>query len=255
MRNMIYSFLMSHSQFLMNTSMNSIQKIDIIDKKKTIRSFVRRRGRITVAQQRALEMLWPCYGVELNNVLNLDTLFGRTAEKHLEIGFGQGDALVTMAKAHPEQDYLGIDVYLPGIGHLLMQIETMELTNVRIINADAVDVLQHYLPPLCLDAVYLFFPDPWPKKRHHKRRLVQTEFVTLLAKRIKSNGYLHLATDWEEYAQYMLQILEQTPEFINCVAKGEFAPRPPSRPLTKFEQRGLSLGHGVWDLLYRREPK
>jgi len=173
----------------------------------------------------------------------------------LEIGFGRGDALVTMAKAHPEHDYLGIDVHLPGIGHLLMQIEAMQLTNVRIINADAAEVLQHHLPPDSLDAVYLFFPDPWSKKRHHKRRLVQPEFVTLLAKLIKSNGYLHLATDWEDYAQQMLQVLETTPEFINFVIDGGFAPRPPNRPLTKFEQRGLRLGHGVWDLLYHRQQK
>ncbi|HEC84573.1 MAG: tRNA (guanosine(46)-N7)-methyltransferase TrmB [Candidatus Parabeggiatoa sp. nov. 2] len=213
------------------------------------RSFARRGGRITSSQKRALFTLWPRYGVELDKPLNLEELFARPAEKHLEIGFGMGDALVTMAKTHPEHDYLGIDVYNPGIGHLLLQIEAAQLTNVRVIDADVVEVLQDYLPSHSLDAVYLFFPDPWSKKRHHKRRLVQPDFVTLLAKRMKSGAYLHLATDWEDYAQQMLQVLEAAPEFVNR-AGGGFAPRSPERPLTKFEQRGLRLGHGVWDLLY-----
>jgi len=220
---------------------------------RTIRSFVRRGGRITLSQKRALETLWSQNGVESDKLLNLEDLFGRPAEKHLEIGFGMGDALVTMAKAHPEHDYLGIDVYRPGIGHLLMQIESAQLTNVRVVCADAADVLQDSLPSHCLDAVYLFFPDPWHKKRHHKRRLIQPEFINLLAKRMKSGGYLHFATDWEDYAQQILQVLEAAPEFINCVAAGHFSPRPPQRPLTKFEQRGLRLGHGVWDLLYQRQ--
>lgn len=216
------------------------------------RSFVFRRGRITPSQKRALSECWPHYGVELDKLLNLDELFGREAEKHLEIGFGMGDALVTMAKMHPERDYLGIDVYRPGIGHLLLQIKLAQLTNVRVIWADAAAVLQDYLPPHSLDAVYLFFPDPWPKKRHHKRRLVQPDFVTLLANRMKSGSNLHLATDWEHYAQQMLQVLEAAPEFINRSAKGGFSPRPAERPMTKFEQRGLRLGHSVWDLRYQR---
>jgi tRNA (guanine-N7-)-methyltransferase len=220
-----------------------------------IRSFVRRRGRITAGQQRALDTLWPHYGVDTDKMLDLNALFGRPAEKHLEIGFGSGDALVTMAKAHPEHDYLGIDIYRPGIGHLLLQIEAAELTNVRVICADAVEILQHQLAPHSLDAVYLFFPDPWPKKRHQKRRLVEPDFVKLLAQRIKSGGYLQLATDWENYAEQMLEILEAAPEFINRVAGGGFAPRPPERPLTKFEQRGLRLGHRVWDLVYLRRDR
>lgn len=217
-----------------------------------IRSFVRRSGRITFSQQRALETLWSSYGVETDQgELDLEILFGRQAEKHLEIGFGRGDALITMASRHPEHDYLGIDVHRPGMGHLLMEIKAAQLSNVRVICADAVDVLQYCLPLRSLDAVYLFFPDPWPKKRHHKRRLIQADFVQLLALRMKSGAYLHLATDWEDYAQQMLQVLEATPEFINCVVAGSFAPRPPERPLTKFEQRGLRLGHSVWDLLYQ----
>lgn len=219
----------------------------------TIRSFVRRSGRITSSQQQALEELWPRYGVESNQFLNLEQLFGRKAEKHLEIGFGRGDTLVTMAKIHPERDYIGIDVHRPGIGHLLKQIEINQLTNIRICCADVVDVLQQALPPHSLDAVYLFFPDPWPKQRHHKRRLVQPYFVNLLAQRMKSGSHLYLATDWQDYAEQMLQILETTPEFINLVAQNSFAPRPAERPLTPFEQRGLRLGHPVWDLFYQRQ--
>jgi len=210
-----------------------------------------RRGRVTPGQQRALDVLWPHYGVETDKLLDLNALFGRVAEKHLEIGFGNGDALVTMAKAHPENDYLGIDMYRPGVGHLLLQLKAAELCNVRVMCADAVEILQHHLPAHSLDSVYLFFPDPWPKKRHQKRRLLQAEFVKLLGQRIKFGGYLHLATDWKAYAEQMLEVLEDAPFFVNCVAKGAFAPRPPERPLTKFEQRGLRLGHGVWDLLYQ----
>jgi tRNA (guanine-N7-)-methyltransferase len=227
-------------------------KTKILEKKHAIRSFTLRRGRITVAQQRALNTLWPRYGIEINNIINLDTLFGRGAEKHLEIGFGRGDALITMATRHPEHDYLGIEVHKAGIGHLLLQIEAHQLTNIRIICADASEILQDKLPSQSLDAIYLFFPDPWHKKRHHKRRLIQPPFVNLLAQRLKSGGILHLATDWENYAQQMLQILEMTPEFRNCVEPGHFAPRPLERFLTKFEQRGLRLGHSVWDLLFVR---
>jgi len=225
----------------------------VLDMTQPIRSFVRRSGRITKAQQHALDTLWSIYGVDTDQMLDLDTLFGRKAEKHFEIGFGRGDTLVTMAKTHPEHDYFGIDVHRPGIGHLLMEIKAAQLTNVRVLCADAVDVLQYHLPPQSLDTVYLFFPDPWPKKRHHKRRLVQSDFVQLLAGRIKSGGCLHLATDWQNYAEHILQVLEAAPEFVNCVTGGGFSPRPSTRPLTKFEQRGLRLGHDVWDLLYLRQ--
>lgn len=170
----------------------------------------------------------------------------------MEIGFGRGDTLVTMAKMHPEHDYLGVDVHRPGIGHLLMEIKAAQLTNVRVLCADVVDVLQYNLLPHCLDTVYLLFPDPWPKKRHHKRRLVQPDFILMLAQRIKSGGCLHLATDWQNYAEQMLEVLEAAPEFTNCV-NGGVAPRPPERPLTRFEQRGRQLGHGVWDLQYLRQ--
>lgn len=220
-----------------------------------IRSFVRRSGRVTLAQQRALNTLWPQYGVTAQTSLDLEELFGRTAAKHLEIGFGMGDTLVNMAKTHPEEDYLGIDVYRPGVGRLLLQLAANQLTNVRVFCADAVEVLQYQLKVSSLDNVYLFFPDPWPRKRHHKRRLVQPQFIELLAQRMKSGGYLYLATDWQDYAQQMLSVLEASPDFINSVAAGEFAPSaaPPERPLTKFEQRGLRLGNKVWNLLYQRQ--
>lgn len=221
-----------------------------------IRSFVRRSGRVTVAQQRALDTLWPRYGVPASQTsLDLEELFGRTAAKHLEIGFGMGDTLVNMAKTHPEDDYLGIDVYRPGVGRLLLQLEANQLSNVRVFCADAVEVLQYQLAVSSLDNVYLFFPDPWPRKRHHKRRLVQPEFIQLLAQRMKSGGYLYLATDWQDYAQQMLSVLESSPDFINSITTGGFASSaaPVERPLTKFEQRGLRLGNKVWNLLYQRQ--
>jgi tRNA (guanine-N7-)-methyltransferase len=225
------------------------EQLNLIKTTRTIRSFVRRSGRMTVAQQRAWETLWDRYGVELNNQLNLNELFGRTAPKHLEIGFGNGDALVTMANQHLENDYLGIEVHRPGIGHLLMAIEAAQLTNVKIICADVMDVLQHGLPAQCLDVVYLFFPDPWTKKRHHKRRLVQAEFLELLAKKVKPGSHLYLATDWQDYAQHILQLLTTTPHWKNTIENNGFAPRPPRTPLTKFEKRGINLGHEVWDFL------
>lgn len=216
-----------------------------------IRSFVR-RGRITSGQQQALKNLSASYVIEYQpQLLDLNVIFNRNAEKHVEIGFGMGDALIDMAKRHPENDYLGIDIYRAGIAKVLMQIENHQLTNIRLIAADAVEVLTHCLPVKMLDVVYIFFPDPWHKKRHHKRRLIQTAFVNLLTLKIKQGGYLHLATDWENYAQHMLQILEENSCLKNDVGNNCFAPRLPERPLTKFEQRGQRLGHSVWDLRYR----
>jgi len=216
----------------------------------TIRSFVCRGGRITPAQQRAWLTLWPQYGIESNSIINLDALFGRSAPKHLEIGFGRGDALINMAKAHPEQDYLGVEVHRPGIGCLLLKIEAAQLTNVRILCGNVIDLLPR-LPAHSLDVVYILFPDPWPKKRHHKRRLIQPGLLDLLAQKMKSGGYLYLATDWLDYATHMLQTLEATSPWVNGYRAGHFAPRPEDRPLTKFEQRGQQLGHQIWDLLYR----
>jgi tRNA (guanine-N7-)-methyltransferase len=214
-----------------------------------IRSFVSRSGRITASQKRAREKLWFQYGINLDKkVLKLEEIFGRSNPKHLEIGFGMGDALISMAKNNPEHDFLGIDVYNPGIGHLLIELEAAQLTNVKVICADAVEILTHYLPSECLDYVYIFFPDPWPKKRHHKRRLIQTEFLKLLATVMKLDAELYIATDWQNYAEHINEVLEATPLF-----HGGFAARPDIRPLTKFEQRGLKLGHKVWDFKFHKK--
>lgn len=221
---------------------------------RAIRSFVRREGRFTPAQQRAFELLWPRYGIDAGTEpLDLDAAFGRTALRVLEIGFGNGESLAAMAQAYPERDYLGIEVHRPGVGRLLNLVEDAGLPNVRVLCADAVDVLTQQIPDASLDRVQIFFPDPWHKKRHHKRRLIQPAFVQLLATKLKPDGILHLATDWEDYAQHMLAVLEDSPAFSNTAPQDDFAPRPEDRPLTKFEQRGEKLGHGVWDLLYRRK--
>jgi len=213
---------------------------------------VRREGRLTRSQARALETLWPRWGVEPEGLLDPDTLFGRSAPRTLEIGFGNGESLAAMAQAAPEQDFLGIEVHRPGVGHLLLRIEELGLTNVRVICQDAVEVLERHIPDESLDRVLLFFPDPWPKKRHHKRRILKPDFIALVARKLKPGGIFHMATDWEDYAQHMLAVLEASPRFRNTAPGGGFVPRPEDRPLTRFEQRGLRLGHGVWDLVYRK---
>ncbi len=217
-----------------------------------IRSFVRREGRITAGQQRALQDLWPRYGLEANVALDVANIFGRHAPCTLEIGFGNGDALVTLAEQQPECDFIGIEVHRPGVGRLLQQLEERNLDNVRVMREDAVQVLKTCIPNNSLDRVLLFFPDPWHKKRHHKRRIVQADFIELLAKKIKPRGCLHMATDWEDYAMHMLAVMEQLPAFHNCAGTGNFSARPDYRPITKFEQRGQRLGHGLWDLLFER---
>lgn len=217
----------------------------------SIRSFVLRQGRVSNAQRRACEMLLPTYGIPFSeNLLDLDQVFGRPALKILEIGFGMGESTAIIAQSHPENDYLGIEVHTPGVGSLLNQIEQHGLTNLRIIQHDAVAVLQHMLPSACLDGIHIFFPDPWPKARHHKRRLIQPAFVARLCSHLKPGGYLHVATDWEDYAMQILQVLSQEPQLSNTAT--EYAPRPDYRPLTKFEQRGIKLGHGVWDLIFQK---
>ena len=216
-----------------------------------IRSFVLRQGRVSNAQRRALDTLLPVYGIAYAPaLLDLAEVFGRVAPKILEIGFGMGETTATIAEAHPENDYLAIEVHSPGVGGLLKLIEERSLRNVRILQHDATDVLRDMLPVGSLDGVHIFFPDPWPKKRHHKRRLVQPPLVGLLASRMRIGAYLHLATDWEEYAQQMLEVLNAEPALKNT-ADG-FSARPDSRPQTKFEARGLRLGHAVWDLVYRK---
>jgi len=218
---------------------------------RSIRSFVLRQGRVTVAQQRALDEHFARFGVPYSNsLLDLDARFGRKAPHILEIGFGMGETTATIAAAHPENDYLGIEVHTPGVGSLMKRIAEAGLTNIRVIQHDAVEVLEHMLAPASLDGVHLFFPDPWPKKRHHKRRLVQPPLIALVASRLKPGGYFHAATDWENYAEQMLAVLSAEPLLKNT-ASG-YAPRPESRPQTKFEARGLRLGHRVWDLVFRK---
>lgn len=220
---------------------------------RTIRSFVRREGRLTPGQQRALDTLWPDYGIDdAEALLDLNTLFGRDAPKVLEIGFGNGASLADMALNQPDHDFIGVEVHRPGVGHLLMAIEEKLLTNVRVACTDAVELIKHRLAPNSLDRVQLYFPDPWHKKRHHKRRIIQPAFVQLLADRIKPGGVLHMATDWENYAEQMLQDVSENSDFINLSETHNYIPRPDYRPLTKFEQRGHRLGHGVWDLLFER---
>jgi tRNA (guanine-N7-)-methyltransferase len=218
-----------------------------------IRSFVRRESRMTAAQRRTLEELWPRYGVTLSpseEPLNLDLLFGRAAPRALEIGFGNGEALVAMAADNAGRDYLGVEVHRPGVAQALREFARRELINVRVCCADVNDVLTR-LPERSLCAVYLFFPDPWPKKRHHKRRLVQTEFVQHIRGALAVGGLFRLATDWQDYATHMLAVLEEASGFENTVEEGGYASRPPERPLTKFERRGKRLGHSVYDLAFR----
>ena len=216
-----------------------------------IRSFVLRQGRLSSAQQRACESLLPRYGIPFSeNALDLDQVFGRKAPKILEIGFGMGESTATIAQAHSDTDYLGIEVHTPGVGSLLNRIDALGLTNLRIIQHDAVAVIQHMLAANSLSGIHIFFPDPWPKARHHKRRLIQPALIASLCQRLKSGGYIHAATDWEDYAVQMLQVLNQESRLSNTVS--DYAQRPAYRPLTKFEQRGLKLGHGVWDLIFRK---
>ena len=220
--------------------------------KRPIRSYVLRQGRVSSAQARAHEQLLPYYGIPYSQQpIDIENIFSRLGPKILEIGFGMGETTATIAAAHPEIDYLGIEVHTPGVGSLLKLADARGLTNLRIVQHDAVEVLRDMIAPASLDGAHIFFPDPWPKKRHHKRRLVQADFVALLASRIKSGGYVHLATDWAEYAEQMLAVLAAEPQLENTAAA--FAPRPAYRPQTKFETRGLKLGHGVWDLVFRRK--
>ncbi|MCU0810153.1 MAG: tRNA (guanosine(46)-N7)-methyltransferase TrmB [Thiobacillaceae bacterium] len=216
-----------------------------------IRSYVLRAGRVGSGQARALAELGPRYLLPYQaSLVDLDAVYGRSAAKILEIGFGMGEGLAEMAAAHRENDYLGVEVHTPGVGALLKQLGERGLDNVRVIQHDAVEVLTHMLAPGSLAGVHVFFPDPWHKKRHNKRRLIQPPFVRLLAGRIAPGGYLHLATDWEDYALQMLEVLSAEPELANTTEG--FSARPDTRPLTKFEQRGIRLGHGVWDLVFRK---
>jgi len=218
-----------------------------------IRSFIRRQGRITPGQQRAIDRLWPKYGLDKNQVIDYSNVFGRQASLIVEIGFGNGESLAKMAANHPENDYLGIEVHKPGVGHLLLQLDQLEINNVRIFNYDAVDILEQQIADNSLSGIHLYFPDPWPKKRHHKRRIVQSEFIALITRKLQPGGYFHAATDWQDYAEHMLTVLQKQPDIINQSPDGRYCERPIFRPVTKFERRGLALGHGVWDLIFRKK--
>jgi tRNA (guanine-N7-)-methyltransferase len=208
---------------------------------------------MTVAQERAWQELWPRFGLETgDSPLDLAGLFGRDASRSLEIGFGNGESLVALAAAHPGRDFIGIEVHRPGVGHLMLRAHELGLANVRVICRDAVEVLRDCVPEASLGEVLLYFPDPWPKKRHHKRRIVRPEFAALVASRLKPGGVFRLATDWQHYAEQMLEVAGACPALTNESADGTFVPRPDSRPLTRFERRGQRLGHGVWDLAFRR---
>jgi len=218
-----------------------------------IRSFVRRQGRLTKGQQHALDHFWPVMGVEFSEEpLDLPALFGREAPTTLEIGFGMGASLVTMAQARPEQNFLGIEVHSPGVGACLSSADEAGISNLRVMCHDAVEVLHKMIPDHSLTMVQLFFPDPWHKARHNKRRIVQPPFAELIKSKLKLGGVFHMATDWEPYAQHMLEVMSSMEGYTNLSPDNDYVPRPQSRPVTKFEQRGHRLGHGVWDLMFER---
>lgn len=217
-----------------------------------IRSFVLRQGRLTKGQERALQTAWPTFGIEYTDqALDVSQAFGRTeSKKILEIGFGMGDATAKIAQTLPDCDFLAVEVHTPGVGSLLKLMQEGDIQNIRIIQHDAVEVLQNMLADASLDGVHIFFPDPWHKKRHHKRRLIQAEFVQLLCAKLKAGAYIHVATDWQEYAEWVLEVLQGESQLQNTAS--DYAEKPSYRPLTKFENRGLKLGHGVWDLVFKR---
>lgn len=217
-----------------------------------IRSYVLRQGRFSPGQQRAFEDLMPRFGIPFApRPLDFAAVFGRSAPTIAEIGFGMGETTARIAAEHPETNYLCMEVHAPGVGSLLKQVAEHALTNVRIVRHDAVEVLREMVPERSLAGIHVFFPDPWPKKRHHKRRLVQPPFAQLAAGRLVPGGFIHVATDWQEYAEHVLAVLSATPGLANTAE--DFAPRPASRPETKFERRGLNLGHGVWDIVFERK--
>ncbi|MBN9931026.1 tRNA (guanosine(46)-N7)-methyltransferase TrmB [Pantoea agglomerans] len=218
-----------------------------------IRSFVRRQGRLTKGQQQALDTLWPVMGVEYQpEPVDLPALFGREAPVTLEIGFGMGASLVTMAQNTPQQNFLGIEVHAPGVGACLAAAKEADVQNLRVMCHDAVEVLEKMIPDNSLRMVQLFFPDPWHKARHNKRRIVQVPFAELVMRKLKLGGVFHMATDWEAYAEHMLEVMNSIDGYRNQSEQQNYVPRPETRPLTKFEQRGQRLGHGVWDLMFER---
>lgn len=237
-------------------AMNELKKTEYIQEgdltQRRIRSFVLRQGRLTKGQARALEIGFPIFGITYAPLmLDLNAEFNRDdSKKILEIGFGMGETTAKIAQTLSDHDFLAAEVHTPGVGALLKLIDELALTNVRVIQHDVVEVLQKMLPDASLDGVHVFFPDPWHKKRHHKRRLIQAEFVKLLCSKLKTGGYLHVATDWQEYAEWVLEVLTAEPALQNTAQ--DYAVKPSYRPLTKFENRGIKLGHGVWDLVFVR---
>jgi tRNA (guanine-N7-)-methyltransferase len=218
-----------------------------------IRSFVLRAGRMTPAQERALTELWPSYGVELGaDPLDLEAIFGRSAPRCLEIGFVVGEVIGSMAENHPHIDYLGLEVHRPGVGRLLLRAEQAKVHNLRVICHDAVEVLRDKIRNDSFDEILVFFPDPWHKKRHHKRRLIEPQFVACVAAKLRAGGVLRLATDWQDYAEQMLAVCNANSELSSLSPDGTYVPRPEFRPPTRFERRGARLGHGVWDLAYAK---
>ena len=220
---------------------------------RTVRSFVKRAGRTTEGQQKALEDVWPVMGLEVKNgPIVFSEIFGREAPVVLEIGFGMGDSLLEMASREPEKNYIGIEVHTPGVGRLLSNADEEGLTNIRIYAEDAIDVLAKCIPDNSLDVLQLFFPDPWHKKRHHKRRIVQPDFAQNLRKKLKVGGYFHMATDWENYAEHMMEVMSAAEGYTNKMGEGQYSPQPEWRPVTKFQKRGERLGHGMWDLMFEK---
>jgi tRNA (guanine-N7-)-methyltransferase len=216
-----------------------------------IKSYVLREGRLTSSQARAMKELYPNFGLQhQQQLLNFDEVFGRTAPCFLDIGFGTGTSMIHMAELHPEHNLLGVEVHGPGVGSLLLQVEKNNFSNVRVIYFDVMDVLKNMIPDESLTGVFLFFPDPWHKRKHHKRRLVQENFIQLLRTKLIPGGFFHMATDWQHYAQHMMKKMNVADGFTNKAGENHYSERPEYRPITKFEQRGQRLGHGVWDLIF-----
>ena len=233
--------------------MSKQEQQDNINHHRKIRSYVRREGRFTPAQKSAYESLWPVYGLDITTEQwDFSRIFGRQSDVFLELGFGDGRVLKMLSAQHPENDYLGIEVHRPGVGRVMRELDQQGLKNVRVASEDGMELLQNSITAESLAGILIFFPDPWHKKKHKKRRMIQADFVHMAATRLKPGGILHLATDWEDYAQQMLEVLSAEPMLINTSPENAYVERPQSRPLTKYEERGLRLGHSVWDLVFRR---
>lgn len=218
-----------------------------------LRSFVRRQGRLTEGQSRALDTLWDEYGLELSQgPLNFEQVFGNNHPTVLEIGFGDGVSLLEMARTGSDKNFIGVEVHRPGVGKLINDAQRDDVHNIKVFCDDAIDVLEKSITPNSLDGVQLFFPDPWHKKRHNKRRIVQPQFAQQIRAKLKVGGYFHMATDWEPYAEHMMDVMSQAEGYKNSSGNGNYSPRPACRPITKFERRGERLGHGVWDLIFTK---